>query len=94
MGTQQEVPPPTTVAYLRATRRTLKKRRFETISYIFLKKVSLMFWEIELSSPKLRILLLFQEGTWKAQKTNISYISLKKVLSHCSLAKVLSQNDY
>ena len=35
---------------------------------------------MELSSSKLKKILIFQERTCKARKTGISYISLKKVL--------------
>ena len=54
----------------------LKKNRIKKISYIFSKKVFLVFLEMELSSPKLKKLIffskkkfpIFQKGTCKAQK--------------------------
>ena len=53
---QQKVPSPTTAAYLRATWRTFqpkfKEKPFEKTSCIFWKKVSLIFQEMELSSPE------------------------------------------
>ena len=61
------------------------------ISYIFsgnkiaLKKF-IIFWEMELSGLKLKKFLIFKEGTCKAWKTKISYISLKKFFSIYSIS--------
>ena len=51
----------------------------------FSKKVFLIFWEIKLSSTKLKKLVVFEEGTFQPQKKNkkkkkihsekISYVS-------------------
>ena len=51
------------------------------VSYIFSKaKVFLIFWETELSSPKIK---KFQEGTFRAQK--IKKPNLKKFLIFCEI---------
>ena len=43
-------------------------------------KKFLIFREMELFSPKLKKLFIFQKGTFRAWQTKISYVSLKKVL--------------
>ena len=69
----------------------LKKPPMEKFLIFSLKKVFFIFWEtelsrpkikkilifreMELSSPKLKTILIFQERTCKTWKTNISYVS-------------------
>ena len=48
-----------------------KKIHSEKISYILPKKSFLVFWEMELSSPKLKRLLIFQEGIFQARKIKL-----------------------
>ena len=60
------------------------------LSYIFSKKVFLVFWEIELSSPKIKN---FQEATFPSQKNT----TLKKFLKFWEMdlsRRKLKKNSY
>ena len=54
-----------------------------------LKKL-LTFWEMELSSPELKILLVFQEVARKARKTN-KKSGLKKFLVSCDVFVIFTK---
>ena len=44
------------------------KSTLKNFLYFFSKKSFLIFWEMELSIPKIKKFLIFQEGTFQAQK--------------------------
>ena len=67
-----------------------KKKKKSTLKNVlyFSKKVLLIFWEMKLFSPRLKKLVIFQEGTFRAEKRkkrkkkkkNFSYISRNEFL--------------